>query len=200
MEEKIYVSELAGHCNEMMAWQILKEVSETLIQKGLRSIDPYCIEIDDNGHFSLATTTANHDDFNAPETIENQLNEAGTTWSLCATVFFVIMGCQVMNGKGGKGQKASSKLPYMRSEWPELSELVQQCLQFHPTRRPTLQQVHDKALQQYQRCMDEIRKGPKFKTMGKVSQTETDLARQDLAFWPEIMQKPMSNPYKDKSL
>lgn len=189
MEEKIYTSELSGHCNESTAWQILKETSETLIHKGLHPIDPYCIEIRDDGHFSLdlAAASANHNGFDAPETTENQLAESGSVWSLGATVFFIAMGCQVMNGKGGKGQQESSKLPYMRSEWPELSELVQQCLQFNPVRRPSLQQIHDKAMQQHQRCMDEIRKGPKFKNKGKTSSSEIDFG-QDLAFWPETMQ------------
>lgn len=195
MEEKIYVSELAGHCNELTAWQILKEVSETLIRMGLHTIDPYCIEIDDDGHFSLVSEQESfkRDGFDAPETTDNQISDSGVVWSLGATVFFVVMGCQVMNGRGGKGQRESSKLPYMRSEWPELSELVQQCLQFNPVRRPSLQQIHDKALQQHQRCMEEIRKGPKFKKAGKTSESETDLAGQDFAFWPEIMQTPTSN-------
>lgn len=189
MEEKTYVSELAGHCNELAAWQILKEVSKAFSRMGLRRIDPYCIEIGDDGHFSLSSETelAKHNGFDAPEAAGSQMAESGVVWSLGATVFFVVMGCQVMNGRGGKGQHESSKLPYMRSEWPEMSELVQQCLQFNPVRRPSLQQIHDKALQQHQRCTDEIRKGPKLKTTGKTTTTETDLG-QDLAFWPETMQ------------
>ena len=187
------IAELGGHCNELTAWQVLKEVSEALFHEGLRPIDPYCIEISDDVHFSFGAKLANHEGFDAPEIAENQLTESGVVWSLGATVFFIVTGRQVMNDRGGKGQKESSKLPYMRSEWPELSELVQQCLQFNPVRRHSLQQVHDKALQHYQRCMDEVRKGPKFKTVGKTSQIDADLAGQELAFWPESMQKPMSH-------
>lgn len=189
MEEKIYASELAGHCNELTAWQILKEVSEPLIRMGLRSIDPYCIEIGDDGHFLLDSKPKldKHCSFDAPEVAANQITETGVVWSLGASLFFVVLGCQVMNGKGSKGQQESSKLPYMRSEWPEMSELVQQCLHFSPARRPSFQQIHDKALQQHQRCMDEIKKGPKFKNTGKASPTGTDFG-QELAFWPEAMQ------------
>ena len=195
MEEKIFASELSGHCNEPTAWQIFKEVSEALLRKGLCPIDPYCIEIGDDGHSSLASAieSASHNGFDAPEATENHITESEAVWSLGASVFFVVMGCQVMNGKGGKGQQESSKLPYMRSEWPELSELVQHCLRFSPVQRPTLQQIHEKASQQYQRCIDTIRKGPKLKIAEKASPTETDLV-QDLAFWPETMQKPSSNP------
>lgn len=192
MEEKINTSELAGHCTELAAWQVLKEVSEILLQKGLQPVGPHCIEISDDGHFMLVSNAAlaSHNGFDAPEVAEGQLAESSVVWSLGASLFFIGMGHQVMNGKGGKGQRGSSKLPYMRSEWPELSELVQQCLQFIPARRPTLQQVHDKAAQHYQHCIDEIRKGPKYKTSVNTSQTETDHAGQELAFWPETMRKP----------
>lgn len=195
MEDKIYASELSGHCNELTAWQILAEISEALIHKGLRSIDPQYIEIGEDGHFSLAAATVspNGDGFDAPETTGGLSTESGAVWSLGAILFFIVMGRQVMNGKGGKGQRDSSKLPYMRSEWPEMSELVQNCLQFNPARRPTLQQVYDRASQQYQRCLDEVRKGPKLKIGENSTQKEVAMVDQDIAFWPETMQVSQSN-------
>lgn len=188
MEEKIYASELAGFCNESTAWQLLKELSTTLINEGVRPVNPYCIEINDDGHFSLMSPEiADYPDFNAPEANGQKPNGPNIVWSLAATVFYIVMGCQVMNGKGGKGQKESSKLPYMRSEWPELSELVQQCLHFHPERRPSLHEINEKAIQHYQRRLDEIKKGPKLKMADKTSTTET--SKQEISFWPETMKK-----------
>ena len=88
MEEKIYTSELAGHCNEPTAWLILKEVSEGLCSQGLRPINPHCIEICDDGHFLAIDEGLDHQDhFNAPENSNGQLNEAGAVWSLGATIF-----------------------------------------------------------------------------------------------------------------
>lgn len=185
MEEKIYASELAGFCTESTAWRLLKELSATLIKEGIRPVNPYGIEINDDGLFSLmpADVTA-YPDFDAPEADGQRPTESNIVWSLAATIFYIVMGCQVMNGKG---QKEGSKLPYMRSEWPELSELVQQCLQFHPERRPSLHEIHEKATQHYQRCLDEIKKGPKLKTTETASPTETK--ESIITFWPETMKK-----------
>lgn len=189
MEERIFASELAGHCNEPTAWQLLKEVSGLLINKGPRHINPYCIEINDDGHFTLtAEANAEDQDFDAPEAAGQEPTEPGAVWSLGATAFYAVMGCQVMNGKGGKGQREYSKLPYMRSEWPELSELIQQCLHFNPKHRPSLQKIHEKASQHYQRCIDEIRKGPKLKTTEALSTSELN-TKSEITFWPETIKK-----------
>lgn len=188
MEEKIYTSELAGHCNASTAWQILKEVSESLIDKGLRSINPCCIEISDDGRFLVTAEGSDFQDtFNAPENADGQLNEAGTVWSLGATVFYIVMGCQVMNGKGGKGQRENSRLPYMRSEWPKLSELIQQCLNFKPNKRPSLQEIRDKASEQHKFFVELIQRGPKIKTINQTTSSKTEPDQEDLAFWPDKM-------------
>lgn len=193
MEEKIYTAEIAGHCNEPTAWRILKEMTESFMRHGLSPIHPYCIVIEDDGSFSLAhvKVQACHEGFNPPEYTEQSVNEASIVWSLGATVFFLVTGRQVMNGKGGKGQQRSSKLPYLRSEWPELSELVQQCLHYEPKRRPTLVEINEKAREQYDRCLKEIKHGPKFKDNINSSQGNHSLEDKDLSFWPETMQ---SNP------
>lgn len=195
MEEKTYASDLAGHCNEPTAWQILKEVSTQLIEKGLCPINPFCIEIGDDGHFSLICPEClDHQSFEAPEFTNHQLNEPGVAWSLGATLFYIVMGCQVMNGKGGKGQRENSKLPYMRSEWPELSELVQRCLNYDPTCRPPLAHINEMAMRQHANCQEEIRRGPKLKK--NVEKTNIDIGNdeKELSFWPENMQSSMSNP------
>lgn len=186
MEEKTYASELAGHCNETTAWRILKEVSGDLIHNEIRPVNPFCIEINDDGHFALAAEQTTHrDSFDAPEHSENRLNEAEAAWSIGATLFYIVMGGEVMNGKGGKGQHESSKLPYMRSEWPELSELVQCCLHFNPSQRPSLQEIHKKAERQYQRCLDEIQRGPKIKVKEPSSPSGETNDEHKLSFWPE---------------
>lgn len=188
MEEKIYASELAGHADEFTAWRLLKEMSETLSEDGLRPVNPYCIEIRDDGHFVLTSTDAKeHPDFNAPENTGQQPTEAEVVWSLAATVFYIVMGCQVMNGKGSKGQQEHSKLPYMRSEWPAFSELVQQCLHYDPERRPSLHEIYEKATLQHQHNLDEIKKGPKLKTTENSSPNETN--EPEISFWPETMKR-----------
>ncbi len=188
MSETIYISELAGHCNEVTAWRILKEASQQLIEQGQYVVSPSSIAIADDGHFALMPTNTPRDGFDAPQSDAANRNAADAVWSLGATLFYVVMGRQVMNGKGGKGQTASSKLPYLRSKWPEMSKLVQQCLQYDPALRPTLHDILDKSTKQYERCLADIKRGPKFKP-SRDPDNDTIEGRDDaLAFWPDNME------------
>lgn len=188
MSERIPVSELAGHCNEATAWRILEEVSRHLMEGKQRIVNPYIIDIGENGHFALEATQEQQSGFDPHEVEANSRTEASTVWSLGATLFYIVMGRCVMNGKGGEGQSETSKLPFIRSEWPEMSELVQQCLQFEPANRPTLQEIHDKALQNLKRCHNDIRRGPKIKSTSSMP-NELETIDKDLFFWPERMHK-----------
>ena len=197
MEEKRHASDIAGHCNEPTAWQILKEVSQQIIEHKQLIINPFFIEIEEDGHFALSPTEIHPSGFDAPEVATSYHTEASVVWSLGATIFYVVMGRQVMNNKGGAGQTETSKLPYMRSEWPELSELVQSCLRYHPSQRPNLQQILDKASEQHGRCMEEIRRGPRFKKRPENAVVGTINAMDDMAFWPESMHETqVINPKK----
>ena len=193
MEEKRYTSDISGHCNEPTAWQILKEVSEQLAERKQLVVNPFIIEIGEDGHFALLPSETQVTGFDAPEANDTQRNEASTVWSLGATLFHIVMARQVMNGKGGAGQKETSKLPYMRSEWPKMSELVQQCLRYQPSQRPNLQQIHDKAAEQHSCCVEEIRRGPKFKKNLNLLNDGTIYATNDMAFWPETMHETHYN-------
>lgn len=199
MEEKRYASDIAGHCNEPTAWQILKEVSQQIIERKQLIVNPFIIEIGDNGYFTLSPTETQSSGFDAPEVAAAHRAEASVVWSLGATLFYVVMGRQVMNDKGGAGQSETSKLPYMRSEWPVLSELVQRCLRYHPQQRPSLQQILDKASEQHGRCMEEIRRGPKFKKNSENAIDGTINAANEMAFWPESMHETQHINLKNKT-
>ena len=195
MEEKRYTSDLAGHCNEPTAWQILKEVSQQQIERKPSLVNPFIIEIEENGRFTLLPAETQVLGFDAPEVDGTHRTEASAVWSLGATLFYIVMGRQVMNGKGGAGQSENSRLPYMRSEWPLMSELVQQCLRYHSSQRPSLQHILDKATEQYNQCMEEVRRGPKFKKASDFAFDGSNNATNDMAFWPEAMHKTYSiNP------
>ena len=187
MSEKITVSELAGHCNEATAWRVLEEVSRQLMEGKQLIVNPSIITIGEDGHFAIEAAQEQQTGFDPHDVDANSHTEAGTVWSIGATIFYIVMGRCVMNGKGGEGQSETSKLPYMRSEWPEMSELVQQCLQYEPANRPSLQEIHDKAVQNLKRCQDDIRRGPKFKTAVSKS-NELETTEKDFVFWPEPMQ------------
>lgn len=188
MEEQLNAAEIAGHSNELTAWRLLKEVSDNLLEHGLCPVDPYRIALVEGGHFALMRTdTPVIEGFSAPENATSQPTEKEVVWSLGATVFHIVMGRQVMNGKGGKGQQQHSRLPYLRSAWPELSELVQHCLRYDPMQRPNLREVADKAAQQLERCTLDLRRGPKLKENATPAAATSDHDAQQLAFWPEAM-------------
>lgn len=186
MSEKIPVSELASHCNEALAWSILEEVSRQLMEGKQRIVNPFIINIGEDGHLFLASAQEQQSGFDPHEVNANTRTETGVVWSLGATLFYIVMGRIVMNGKGGEGQSETSKLPYIRSEWPDMSELVQRCLQFEPANRPTLQEIHDKALQHRKRCQEDIRRGPKIKSFSSDS-NKLEAKEKELIFWPESM-------------
>lgn len=200
MEEKRYTSDFAGHCNESSAWQIIKEISQQLIEHKQHVVNPFIIEIGEDGHFTLMPSETQASGFDAPEVNNNQRTEASAVWSLGATVFHIVMGLQVMNGKGGTGQSETSRLPYMRSEWPVMSELVQKCLCYQPSQRLTLQQVLGIATEQYNRCKEEIRRGPKFKQASETTPNGMINASDDMAFWPETMHETHNTHPLNKSL
>lgn len=193
MSEKTYISELAGHCNEATAWRILKEASQQLIDSGQRLVSPTALVIDDEGRVTLSPSDTQPAGFDAPQCNAASRTEADAVWSLGATLFYVVMGRQVMNGKGGKGQTAASRLPYMRSEWPEMSELVQRCLQYEPALRPSLNEVLDKASRQHEKCLADIKRGPRLKPVAS-GNNGIEGADDELAFWPETMQTKHNNP------
>lgn len=191
-EERMNAAEIAGHCNEVTAWKILREVSEQWLAHPVTGINPYRILIDESDLFCLAEVpeTEHQVGFDAPEALKGSANEASQVWSLAASVFFIVMGRQIMNGKGGTAQHERSKLPYMRSEWPELSELIQNCLQFNPILRPSMKDLHTLAKQRHDICIEMVKQGPRIQH--KASTDPSALKAQDQNFWPEAMTPDMT--------
>jgi hypothetical protein len=186
-EEKILThntaADLSGHCTEMTAWQMVRDLAQqTTSRTDICSVSPTTVAIAEDGTFVLTSSGEQQNRiYQAPE---GALDHQSAVWSLGATVFFVVMGCNVMNGKGGAGQHARSKVPYMRSGMPALSELVQQCLQYAPAQRPHLQQVLTTAEKQCQQWAQRVKQGPAFKKAQQQGRNDTP---ESVAFWPEEM-------------
>ena len=185
--------ELAGHCNELTAWRILMDVSQALPSDGTTPVTPTLITIQEDGSFALSKAEASYPvgGFAAPECSQGTATAASSVWSLAASVFYIVMGRQVMNDKGGSAQRESSKLPVMRSSWPLLSETVQRCLSFHPEQRPTMAEIHALATERYNLCMEDIKKGPKFQEKKSGNDQNDIQTMRNLAFWPETMKKAL---------
>ena len=192
-DETLNASELAGHCSEMTAWRILMDVSQALQSDSSAPVCPALIAIQEDGSFTLTKPTESFElgGFAAPETHQGTATEACAVWSLAAAIFYVVMGRQVMNDKGGAAQHESSKLPFMRSSWPLLSETVQRCLNYHPEQRPSLAEIHELASQRYNLCIESIKKGPKFQEKKSGNDQNDSQTMRNLAFWPETMKKAL---------
>lgn len=193
----------AGYCDELSAWQMIVDVAQKVLDDGcwvmadgqqrMADISPACVAINGSG-FTLVSLPDRHDDaFDAPEIInskasspdsQHSASSSAAVWSLGATVFRMVMGCNIMNGRGGKAQKATSKLPVMRSEMPALSRLVQQCLDFDPNKRPAMKDVLATAKKNLERCRKEQEKGPRMKPE---TASSTSAVQTDSSLWPEEM-------------
>lgn len=179
----------AGYCDELTAWQMMADVARQVMDNGheaMADISPSRIAINGSGFVLVPLQDCHDDAFVAPELINNrqQATEKSAVWSLAATVFRMVMGCNIMNGRGGKAQKATSKLPFMRSEMPEMSRLVQQCLDYDAGKRPTLAEMLAKAKENLERCKEELKNGPRMKPE---TASSTSAAETDSSAWPEEM-------------
>ncbi len=181
------VADMAGCCHEWAAWRMLRDLSAQLAtQQPPLHLSPAAIAVSMEGGFSLMEPLAKDANpvYDAPECQNADPTPAGMVWSLAATLFYAVMGCNVMNGKGGAAQQPESRLPYMRSEMPDLSVLLQRCLDFYPDRRPAWADLQAEAEAHLNLWGDILRQGPRLRprlaTGGGGDGRQTDS-------WPEEM-------------
>lgn len=172
---------------EIAAWRLLCDIAQELLrQEGNAIVKPSLISIQEDGGFQLEAPQGEVaiDGFDAPECAHSGRTTESTVWSLGATVFYIMMGCQVMNGRGGRGQTAQSRIPYLRHGMPDLSELTQRSLRYQPRLRPTVQDIITIAKANLQRCEDQMQKGPQLHQTKDVTVQRT---AGEEGFWPEEM-------------
>lgn len=164
------VDGIAAHFSEVMIWKLIQNISSALSeihQSGYAHLDVKpsnilwdgqkfilsdfgaCTKLGNITPSDTATDTSSYK-FDAPE-LNNQPHSASDIWSLGATVFYLYMGCYVFNGLGGRAQHNDSPLPYMRKSLPVLSKLVQECLSYNYTQRPTAVQIFKTAVEECRR-------------------------------------------------
>lgn len=143
--EHLTVALTAGYCPEWMVWRIIRDVAACITREGGIAVSPYSVVRTEDGSFAFDSDAAKSPEALSAADIylppEKTLSEAGSVWSLAATVFRLVMGCDVMSGSGGSGQTASSPVPYMRMSMPQLSELVCRCLDHNPAHRPQASEI-----------------------------------------------------------
>lgn len=170
------VSALAGEATEMMAWQILRDVASEVEAGTNVPVEPSHIMIRGEARFCLNPWSRSiNPAFTAPEGYE-------AVWALGATVFFLVLGCGVFQGGGGSYQRATTPVPVMRRNAPELSALVGRCLSFKPSARPKVKEIKEMALRAIERLEAA---GPGARPL-KTKKTAAALAPDRLEeLWPE---------------
>ena len=95
MDEKYYAAELAGYCNRMTAWKIIKDVSEELLAGKAVAVSPFRIEIKENGGFALVKKDEPFaiDGFVAPEITDNNISPTVLKTSDASLAAFSKMSC-----------------------------------------------------------------------------------------------------------
>lgn len=169
------ISALAGEIDELTAWQILHDVAKQ--SKDIKTpISPEHIFID-GSEFILSEWSDSRDEkFNAPEGYS-------PVWALAATVFYTYLGCYVFQGLGGKGQTKTVPIPTLRRELPELSNLIIQCLDFNPTKRPAFSEIVKIAEDNIKRCEATQTDFPPLKKVSNSLITADEID----SYWPEEM-------------
>ncbi len=168
---------LAGDTDEYTAWMIIRDVATQLASGSRVPVDPSHIMIAGAGSFKLCEWCSSHDRrFMAPEGYE-------PVWALGATVFYLVLGCPVFQGGGGGYQQASTPVPMMRRNTPELSALVGKCLCFKPSGRPSVLELKEAAVATIKR-IDSTESVRPFKQAHTSPQFVPDMLEK---LWPEEM-------------
>jgi len=178
-KNNLTLDSIAGYCSERLAWMLVAKIAE-LHQQLQGMVNPFCLCVEGTG-FELnadALTSSNETPYAAPEGTKG---EASDVWSMAATVFYVVMGCNVMNGEGGVAQRPDSVLPWMRSEMPELSQLIVDCLAYEPSSRPTMASLAALAQNGIRVAKEREGEHPRQKVTIQRPQANIDLN------WPEEM-------------
>lgn len=185
MNDELAVVDLSGCCPEWMAWLIVRDVASFLIGNGCLQVSPYSVVRKNDGSFAVSTEQdAKSGHLYLPP--EAEVSEAGCVWSLAATVFRLVMGCDVMSGAGGAAQKQDSPLPYMRASMPDLSELVRRSLSFNPSERPALSEIIEIATKKCDAIAEDSAVIPKCSAVH--SQTGAAKTSMSDSSWPERME------------
>ena len=169
------IAALAGEIDELTAWQILQDVAKQC--KDIKTpISPEHILIDGDGFILSEWSESQDERFIAPQGYS-------PAWALAATVFYAYLGCHVFQGLGGKGQTQTAPIPTLRRELPELSNLIIKCLDFNPSKRPSITEIVNIAKDNIERCKSQQSDFPPLKKFSesKITADEID------SYWPEEM-------------
>lgn len=123
---------LAGDMDESTAWRLIADMAGSDLVDWAEICPPH-IMISGNG-FDLNFDGECEDAYIGPEGYEE-------VWALGATVFYMMTGCNVFMGNGGKYQRATTPIPALYCSDDRLASLVSRMLAYDPATRPRLDEI-----------------------------------------------------------
>ena len=183
--DELTLKDIAGFATEKTVWQLLINLSADFNKCVPISIAPNCIAIAGKEFLLKENCSAKGTmAFTAPEVLGNQTevaSEASYIWTIGALAFYAISGTYIFEGKGGETQTKDTEVPRLGSAHAsyELSELIRRCLNYYPTDRPKMDEIHLLATSALS--------SPSVPQKRLTSQTGKSYAKSLINFWPEEM-------------
>lgn len=183
--DELTLKDIAGFATEKTVWQLLLNLPADFNKCVPNGIAPDCIAIAGKEFLLKENCSAKGTmAFTAPEVLGNQseaASEASYIWTIGALAFYAITGTYIFEGKGGETQTKDTEVPRLGSAHAsyELSELIRRCLNYYPTDRPKMDEIHLLATSALS--------SPSVPQKRLTSQTGKSYAKSLINFWPEEM-------------
>lgn len=124
------LSAIAGYCNELTLWELLRDILALLTEPLAVSADNIVMNCDTDESLSLLPDIP-------------QCSEQETIWRIGAIISYLSSGRQPFGGRGIGfiNLRQRAELPSLRREHASLNGLVHCCLAHDPDKRPSLSQL-----------------------------------------------------------
>lgn len=184
MNKIITLRDIAGFCPEEAIWKMIVDLGQSIKDNHQCPLSPDEVIIDGMS-FLLGEKSSDRFQFLAPEcTNEASCGQAQLVWSLGALIYYASSGRILFGGNGSIYQKNHPNvlLPSLRKSHQSLTALMQQCLQYDPSSRISINKLIDEAQRGLGSCRKTMR--------GHCKSTEESApssANQRKENWPEEM-------------
>lgn len=182
--KKIVLDHIAGYATERTVWQLIQFISERWKEDEGIIIQPDMIVVGDAEFYAGRRMENNKKSvaYLAPECKGNDggnVSEKAEVWSVGALAFYMLMGKEIFDGKGGSTQYKNTQIPRISSSHcsDSLSGIIYRCLNYEPTERPTMSELKETATRLLQR-----RYAP---TKRLVNRQGKSFMASIVKFWPE---------------
>lgn len=182
----ITLNDIAGLATAKMTWRLMHTLATNWQCGLLADASPGQIAIDDDTYQLLngAAATADIIAYRPPEratTPSTATTESAEVWTLGLMAFYALMGTDIFEHQGGKAQADDTPIPLVGESHCDsrLSELIHACLNYDPSKRPTMEQISKAAANALQQ--------PSHLPKRVMDNTGKSYRTSLVSFWPEEM-------------